>query len=106
MRALALIAFMGLQMSMFTCGIDIHVDGQGSSTTNQIVHLHNTANDQGTGLMDRACQIHAASHVFADQKPFILGDSETPLGQIYHLATLNFGNVPYLIEHPPRFLHS
>jgi len=89
---------------MFTCGIDIHVDRM-DGTTSQIAHVYNGTNDQGTGLMDRVCQIHA-SHVFTDQKPFIMSDSETFPERIYHLATLNLVNVPHLIEHPPRFLHS
>ncbi|MDQ6959212.1 MAG: hypothetical protein Q9M24_08905 [Mariprofundaceae bacterium] len=103
MRALALIAFMGLQLSMFTCGTDIHIDHL-DDTTSQIVHSHNGA-DQGTGLMDLVCQIHA-SHVFTEQKTFIMGDSESLPERLYHLATLNIVNVPHLIEHPPRFLYS
>jgi len=104
MRVLALIAFMGLQLSMFTCGIDIHVDHL-DSTTNQIAHLHDGNGSPGHGLMDQTCQIHA-THVFTDQKPFMLGDSETPPEQIYHLATLNIVSIPHLIEHPPRILYS
>ncbi len=104
MRALALIAFLGLQLSMFTCGIDMHVDHL-DGTTSQIVHLHNGASDQGPALMDHVCQIHASSHVFTDQKPFILGDSAAPSERIDHLAMLNLVSIPYLIEHPPRFLH-
>jgi len=95
---------MGLQLSMFTCGFAIYVDHL-DDTTSQIAHLNNSANDQGTGLMDQSSKIHA-SHVFTDQKSFILGDSETFPERIYHLATLNLVNVPHLIEHPPRFLHS
>jgi len=104
MRALALIAFIGLQLSMFTCGIDIHVDHL-DDTTSQIAHLHDGKGIPGHGLMDQACQIHA-SHVFMDQKPFILAGSETPPERIYRLRTLNLVNVPHLIEHPPRLLHS
>jgi len=103
MRALALIAFMGLQLSMFTCGIDIHVDHL-DGTTSQITHSHDGKGSPGHGLMDQVCQIHA-SHVFTDQEPFILGDSETPSEQIYHLAALNLVSVPHRIEHPPRLLH-
>jgi len=104
MRALALIAFMGLQLSMFTCGIDIHVDHL-DNTTSQIAHLGDSKGSPGHGLMDHACQMHASSHVFADQKPFILNGSETPSKRIYHLVTLNFVSVPHLIKHPPRLLH-
>jgi len=105
MRTLALIAFMGLQLSMFTCGIDIHVDHP-DSAAGQITQLHNGTNGQETGLMDEACQIHASSHVFADQKAFILANSEAPPGRIYRLAMLNFMSVPRLIERPPRFSYS
>ena len=105
MHRLALIAFLGLQLSMFTCGINIHVDHP-DGTTSQIVHLHNGTNDQGAGLMDQVCQIHASSHVFTDQKPFVLGNSATPPERVYHLAMLNLVSIPYLIEHPPRFFHS
>jgi len=90
-------------MSMFTCGIDIHVDHL-DDTTSQIAHLHDGKGIPGHGLMDQACQIHA-SHVFTDQKPFILASSETPPERIYRLTTLNLVNVPHLIEHPPRLLH-
>jgi len=89
---------------MFTCETDIHVDYP-DGTTSEIVHLHNGADDQGAGLMDQVCQIHASSHVFTNQKPFIVGHSETPPERVYHLATLNLVNVLRLIEHPPRFLH-
>jgi len=105
MRALALIAFMGLQLSMFTCGIDIHVDHL-DDTTSQIAHLGDSKGSPGHGLMDNTCQMHASSHVFADQKPFILGNSEAPPRRIYRLATLNLISVPRLIEHPPRFSYS
>jgi len=102
MRALALIAFLGLQLSMFTCGIDIHVDRPGSSTTSQIVQLQHGAGDQGKSLMVHVHISHIhASHVFTDQKAFVLGDSGKPL-EFYHLATLNLVSVPNLIEHPPK----
>jgi len=104
MRILALIAFMGLQLSMFTCGIDIHVDHL-DGTTSQIAHLHDGKGIPGHGLMDQACQIHA-SHVFTDQKPFILDNLEIPPERIDHLATLNLVNVPHFIEHPPKLLYS
>jgi len=105
MRILALIAFMGLQLSMFTCGIDIHVDHL-DGTTSQLAHLHDGKGAPGHGLMDQTCQIHAASHVFTDQEPFILGKPEMPPVPIGHLATLNIVSIPHLIEHPPKLLYS
>ncbi len=104
MRALALIAFMGLQLSMFTCGMDIHVDHP-DDVTSQITRSHDGKGYPGHGLMDKACQIHASSHVFADQKPFVLDASKTLPERIYHLAMLKLVSIPYLIEHPPRLLH-
>jgi len=104
MRALALIAFMGLQLSMFTCGIDIHIDHL-DDTTSQIAHLDDSKGSPGHGLMDNACQMHASSHVFTDQKAFLLKDSKTPSKRIYHLATLSFVSIPHLIEHPPQLLY-
>ncbi len=104
MRTLALIAFLGLQLSMFTCGIDIHMDHM-DGTAGQIAHSRSDESGHGADSMDRVCQIHASSHVFTDQAPFSMRDAATPPERIYHLATLSLVNIPHLIEHPPRLLH-
>ncbi|MDQ6959515.1 MAG: hypothetical protein Q9M27_00680, partial [Mariprofundaceae bacterium] len=86
MRALALIAFMGLQLSMFTCGMEIHIDHL-DGTASQITHLHHDADDQGNGLMDKTCQMHASAHVFTHQRALILSGSEAHSKQIYPQTT-------------------
>ncbi|HKJ82506.1 MAG TPA: hypothetical protein VJ961_00625 [Mariprofundaceae bacterium] len=107
MRVLALVAFIGLQLSMFTCGLDVHVDHLDVSTTQAGHVIHNgtqsghSNSDHGSGHMDRVCQIHA-SHVFADQKLFSLGVADTASDRPLHLAQLAGVTVPTRIEHPPR----
>jgi len=103
MRALALIAFMGLQLSMLTCGIDIHVDHLDGSTS-QVAKLLGDKSPPGHGVMDQTCQVHA-SHVFTDQKLLVLGVSERPPERIYPLETLNLVSIPHLIDHPPKSLN-
>jgi len=110
MRVLALVAFIGLQLSMFTCGLDVHVDHLEAST-GQVGHLvhngqqsdHGNSN-HGSGHMDRVCQIHA-SHVFADQKLFSLSVANITSDRPLHLAQLSGVMVPTRIEHPPRVSH-
>lgn len=103
MRALALIAFVSLQLSMLTCGIDIHVHGLDDAQT-RIAHHQDGANGQGSGLIDHACHLHA-THVFLDQKPYTLDTIELFPELAHDLAALNFTSVPHLIEHPPKHLH-
>ena len=99
MRVLALIAFVGLQFSIFTCGYDIHVHHTGGES-GSIEHHHDPV-DGDQGLSDHPCQVHA-SHVFIDHEALVL--KAIPLAQEadYELAALSFTNVLHLIEHPPK----
>ncbi|MFQ5346206.1 MAG: hypothetical protein ACE5DZ_09665 [Mariprofundus sp.] len=102
MRAVALIAIVGLQLSILTCGYDSHVhhmDGESGA----IEHHHDPAGGDG-GLSDHPCQVHA-SHVFIDHEPNILNAIPSAPESSYELATLNFTSVPHLIERPPKHSH-
>jgi hypothetical protein len=103
MRMLALVAFTALQLSMFTCGNDIHVDIPGDAGS-QIAQHHEGTGDQGSGLIDYGSHLHA-SHVFMEQKPYIHDTPDIHPKRSFDLATLSFTHLPRLIEHPPKPSH-
>ena len=103
MRVLALIAFVSLQFSIFTCGYDIHVHHMGGESG--VMEHHHDPGDGDQGLSDHPCQIHA-SHVFIDHEALVLKAIPFAAQEAnYELAGLNFTNVLHLIEHPPKHSH-
>ncbi len=105
MRALALIAFLALQASIFTCGIHIHVDHLQTQTAPETVAQQDAGKmPLGHGLMDRNCQIHA-SHIFMEQEVFELGACTLPQRPIHSHQSLYLARSFHRIEHPPKTLH-
>jgi hypothetical protein len=106
MRALALIAFFALQLSVFTCGFDIHVHAMESDLGHVAEHLHDKNDTHEQDSTDQGCHVHA-SHTFAE---FGVAQHETtPLLATMHqyaLIDVSIKNLPFLIEHPPKPLHS
>jgi len=107
MRSLALMAFLALQLSVFTCGFDIHVHAAGIDESHIAEHIHDDGADHEKGSHDHGCHVHA-SHSFTviDEKQV---DSAMPVAstpQHFVLAGRYLKSLPSLIEHPPRPLHS
>ncbi|MDQ6964000.1 MAG: hypothetical protein Q9M13_03665 [Mariprofundales bacterium] len=109
MRALALMAFFALQLSLFTCGFTIHLHADGSATDQvaAVVDMGADSIDHQQGSQEHSCYIHA-SHAFSmaapeQQESAILG--ATFVHQ-YALSCLRCRELALLIEHPPKLLHS
>ncbi len=96
-------AFVALQLSIFTCGYDIHVHHM-DTDTGMIAHHHDPM-DGDQGQVDQVCQIHA-SHVFAEQQTFALKSTDSFPAEIQQAVALNTVSFIHRIEHPPRYLHS
>ena len=104
MRILALIAFVALQLSMFTCEDGIHVHGMDGETGHFTQHQDESGENGADLLVDQACQLHA-SHIFLHQGVCDLEADEAIPEQRFSLASLSLINSPRLIEHPPKQLH-
>lgn len=105
MRTLALIAFFALQLSVFTCGFDIHVHAMDLDMGHITGHLHDKNGNHDQDEADYRCHVHA-SHTFAAFDTEYFGN--VPLAStVQHdvLAELNLKNLPFLIEHPPKLHH-
>jgi hypothetical protein len=72
MRTLALMAFFALQLSVFTCGFDIHVHAMDADMGHVAGHLHDEDSNHDEGSHDHGCHVHASK------------------------------NLSFLIEHPPK----
>lgn len=106
MRSLAFMAFLALQLSAFTCGFDIHVHAAGVDTGHIAEHFHDNGTDHKQGSLDHGCHVHA-SHTFLIFKVEHVGVTPMISGtQQYALSALHLKTLPFLIEHPPKPLHS
>ncbi len=106
MRALALVAFFALQLSIFTCGFGIHVHAMDSDAGYVAGHLHDNHNSHKKGSTDRGCYVHA-SHTFdAFDIEYVENISSAPTVQYHVLSESNLKKIPFLIEHPPKFYRS
>ncbi|HKI62306.1 MAG TPA: hypothetical protein VKA31_08440 [Mariprofundaceae bacterium] len=106
MRTLAFILTLALQLSVFTCGIEVHADeapGNSSPTGCQVQHQHDNPNPAAPDL---GCELHAA-HVFTAEDIYSvtvdapISEKVTPT-----LAALSLKNILPYIDHPPSILHS
>ena len=107
MRLLALLACMALQLSVFTCEFDIHVHAAGIDNGHIAEHLHDDGADHNQDdSHDHGCHVHA-SHTFTMLEvehitaPLIASTVQQFVSPGFHLKSL-----PFLIEHPPKSLHS
>lgn len=106
MRSLALMAFLALQLSVFTCGFDIHVHAAGIDEAHIADHLHDDGADHEQESHDHGCHVHA-SHTFTMLESEVVG--VTPIAstpQQHTLSGFHLKCLPFLIEHPPKSLHS
>ena len=106
MRSLALMAFLALQLSVFTCGFDIHVHAAGLDTGHIAEHIHDDGTDHEQESHDHGCHVHA-SHTYTMLDVAHVGVSPVSYNeQYFSLSGFNLKNLPFLIEYPPKSLHS
>jgi hypothetical protein len=106
MRALALIAFFALQLSVFICGFDIHVHAMDADIGHVAEHLHDKNENHEQDSTDHGCHVHA-SHSFTALE--VEQYEKSPLVSNVHqyaLTGVSLKNLSFLIEHPPKFQHS
>ena len=106
MRSLALMAFLALQLSVFTCGFDIHVHAAGIDEGHIAEHIHDDGADHEQESHDHGCHVHA-SHTFTMTK--VEQVAAAPIvanAERFILAGFHIKNLPFLIEHPPKLQHS
>jgi hypothetical protein len=102
MRSLALIAFLALQLSVFTCGFNIHVHAAGVDTAHIAEHIHDDSADHEQNSHDHGCHVHA-SHTFTTFDLDQIGDM--PALSSVHCFLLPepyLKNLSFLIEYPPK----
>ena len=107
MRVLALMAFFALQLSVFTCGFDIHVHAMDSADTGYVAeHFHDENSKHNQDSEDHKCHVHA-SHTFAAfDVEYIEGVPPASAVEHHVLSEPSLKKIPFLIEHPPKFFRS
>jgi len=106
MRTLALIAFLALQLSVFTCGFDIHVYAAGVDKAHISGHTHDDGAGHKQSSHDHGCHVHA-SHAMTLFNAALVGDVPMVFSAQQHLLSEPYlKNLPFLIEHPPKIRHS
>ena len=106
MRALALMAFFALQLSVFTCGFDIHVHGMDADIGHVAEHLHDKNDSHEQDSEDNSCHVHT-SHSLAASEVEQYEKARLPsIAHMYALKGLNLKELSLLIERPPKSLHS
>ncbi len=102
---MAVFAFVALQLSVFTCGLDIHV------------HLPVQSSMAEAGLdaapstpvpspepLDHQCHVHAA-HTFAVHGPALAAPvAVSGFAPKPEPTSLNFRQLSFFIDHPPKLL--
>jgi hypothetical protein len=103
MRYMAWIAIISLQMSMFVCGAGIDV----CHAADAPAHIEATQSSNSSDVLpvDSTCAAHAA-HVFLSLPTNNQSQSDNYVTSVSTLLSMNFFEVHYLIEHPPKTLHS
>jgi len=106
MRALALIAFFALQLSVFTCGFAIHVHAMDADMGHVSGHLHDDNNKHEQDSEDHGCHVHA-SHSFTTLDAEYIEHVPMLFTEQHHvLSGPILKNLSFLIDHPPKHFHS
>ena len=110
-------AFIALQLAVYTCGFDIHVHAMGAQTAPvaesacgfdvQTTQLDEPLQDKNDNHeKSHACHVHA-THTFTvfdvDQLEI---NSVIATAQLFILGDPNLKDLQFLIEYPPKLLHS
>lgn len=102
MRSLAILAFLALQLSVFTCGFDIHVHAAGLDEGHIAEHIHDDGPEHEEKSHDHGCHVHA-SHAFTMSEVEEVALTATAYAtQSFILAGFDMKNLSFLIEHPPK----
>lgn len=106
MRTLAFISLFALQLSIFTCGFDIHVHAMDADVSHVAEHLHDDDNNHEQGSPDHSCHVHA-SHSFTTFNLVAIGVIPVVSPVQHHLLSEPYlKNLSFLIEHPPKLFRS
>jgi len=103
MRYMAWIAIISLQMSMFVCGAGIDVCHAADAPAH--IEATQSNNNSDASPVDSTCAAHAA-HVFLSLPTYNQSQSDNYVTPANSLLPLNLFEVHYLIDHPPKLLHS
>lgn len=106
MRMVAMMAFFALQLSVFTCGFDIHVHAMNSDVSHIAEHAQDKDGHHNPDSSHHGCHLHA-SHTFAAADEADHVKAPLVMEEQYHqLLALDLRTLPFRIEHPPKPLHS
>jgi len=103
MRYLAWVAIFSLQMGMFVCGAGIDVCHAADAPAH--IEATQSNNSSDAGVVDSTCAAHAA-HVFLSPPIYNQSQSDNYATLVNAALPMNLFEVHYLIEHPPKLLHS
>ena len=106
MRTLAFIAFFALQLSVFTCGFDIHVHAMDADMSHVAEHLHDEDGSHEQNSEEHGCHVHASDTFAAFDAEYIENVPSLSTGQHYVLSGAILKNLSFLIDHPPKIRHS
>jgi len=104
MRYLAWLAIFSLQMGMFVCGAGIDVCHAADAPAHVTVSQGDGNQSDSNGI-DSICVAHAA-HTFLWQESDAQGQIYTPNQRASLFMPFYFSEIFYLIEQPPKHLHS
>ncbi len=101
MRNLVLLACFALQLSVFTCGFDIHVHAMNNDTGHIAQHSHDT-NNKHQQIADHGCHVHT-SHTFVEVAAASVATSPViAFSPTHTLATPKLKTLNFSIEYPPK----
>jgi len=101
MRVLTLVAFFALQLSVFTCGFDIHVHAMDSDVGHIAQHAHDKTSEHEQAP-DHGCHIHT-SHTFVEVATAqMTTGTMVAFEQPHILKDAQLKNLSDNIEYPPK----
>jgi len=106
MRTLALIAFFALQLSVFTCGFDIHVHAMDFDEGHVAEHFHDDNDKHEQNSAEHGCHVHASHTFTAFDAEYVENVPVLFTRQHYALSEPILKNLPFLVEHPPKYSRS
>jgi len=106
MRTLVLLACFALQLSVFTCGFDIHVHAMEFGLDHVVEHSHDGKGKHKQDSEEHGCHLHA-SHTFTTcAVKHHLNIADLFVADHDLLVKLNLKKISFQIEHPPKLHYS
>jgi len=102
MRYLAIVAFFALQLSVFTCGFDLHVHAANSDIGHIAEHFHDQSGHHKSSSTDDGCHLHASHTLSMLTITHVELASEVSFVQHFYLKSSNMKDLSFLIEYPPK----